>query len=226
MAWSLSWPRATGLPTACPPPPTRSLGGDHKGRMVWELGIQTDTDSQRQHCSSNVLWHLPTAPPLTPGPCQRGTRETPWVTAFRRLAGDTASAQKGGPQKELVSQGEAGTPAPTESADPVPRDPTLSPLLPATGPALGTGVHSDGARAKPGDQNWSLLEKEEGSAPRTHSSQHSPNPGCPHPSRGKTPVTLLPALTVINLEVSPFTPPQAEGWPVLGSGSALCSRVG
>mgnify|MGYP006996415160 FL=1 len=94
-----------------------------------------------------------------------------------RLAGDTASAQKeGGPQKELVSQGEAGTPAPPQSADPVPRDPTLSPLLPATVPALGTGVHSDGARVKPGDQNWSLLEKKEGSATKTHSSQHSPTP--------------------------------------------------
>ena len=129
-----------------------------------------------------------------------------------RRAGDTASAQKeGGPQKELVSQGEAGTPAPPQSADPVPRDPTLSPLLPATGPALGTGVHSDGARVKPGDQNWSLLEKKEGSATKTHSSQHSPTPGCPHPSKGKTPVTLLPALTVVNLEVSPFTPHRQGG---------------
>ena len=124
MAWSFSWPRATGLPTASVPRPPPDLL-EKTTRAGWfenwefRLTLTLTGDTAR---------HLPTAPHPTPGPCQRGTRDEPWVTLFWRLAEDTASVQKeGGPQKELVSQGEAGTPAPPESADPVPSDPTLTP---------------------------------------------------------------------------------------------------
>lgn len=169
--------------------------------MVWELGIQTDTDSHRRHCSSNILRHLPTAPQSTPGPCQRGIREEPWVSSFWGLAEDTASAQKeGGPQKELVSQGEAGTPAPPESADPVPRN--LTSPLPAT--------PRKGGRISPPNPQLPAL----------------PHPRLSPSIQGKFACDPPSCFDRGQSGSGPFHPPQAGGWPGLGSGSALCSRVG
>lgn len=54
------WPGpSAGLGPQASPQPLPHL--TFKGRMVWELGIQTNIDS---YCPSNILWHLPSALPL------------------------------------------------------------------------------------------------------------------------------------------------------------------
>lgn len=86
MAWSLSWPRATGLPTASSLHPQLDL--PEKGTMCagwsgnWEFKLML-----WQPCPGNILWHLPYCPPPQSrrGP---GRSPRPWVILFLRPAGD------------------------------------------------------------------------------------------------------------------------------------------
>lgn len=72
MAWSLSWPRATGLPTASSLHPQLDL--PEKGTMCagwsgnWEFKLML-----WQPCPGNILWHLSALLPSVPG--QKRSRE-------------------------------------------------------------------------------------------------------------------------------------------------------